>query len=166
MIFLTIAGCENTEVKDQSRGAGIFHDSDECHVCGMVIARFSGPKAMVYLRKQPEAIRFCSTHELFIWLLQPESAAIVETIYVHDMGGEGWDDPDHPVMLEARNAWYVLDEKKRVAMGVMLAPFSREEAALRYIKENGGRLLRFDEIDLLLLQSIMPSPVDYSEPQS
>ena len=72
IVFLTLIACEDADIKEQLREPTAFHDSDECHVCGMVIARFQGPKSMAFIRKQQQAIRFCSTYEMFIWLLQPE----------------------------------------------------------------------------------------------
>jgi copper chaperone NosL len=37
-------------------------------------------------------------------------------------------------------------------MGVVLASFSEEAAAVKLASEQGGRVLRFEEIDLALLQ--------------
>lgn len=134
-----------------------FRADDECHVCGMLIARFAGPKGEAYVSRRETPLKFCSTRDLFAWLLQPETAAVVGAIYVHDMAQTDWRHPDDTRLIDARSAWYVVGSRRRGAMGPTLASFARRDAAQAFADRYGGRLLRFDEITLSVFESLLRS---------
>ncbi len=46
-ICLGLAACNDRAEEKQTLAPVAFHQSDECHVCGMVIADFPGPKGEV-----------------------------------------------------------------------------------------------------------------------
>lgn len=124
---------------------------DECHVCGMILARFPGPMGEVIADGQPRALKFCSTRDLFAYLLQPEAGAVVREVYVHDMAGARWDHPLDAPLVDARRAWYVAGHPLRGAMGPTLASFREREDAEVFARRFGGRILAFDQITLELV---------------
>ena len=156
--LLTAAGCEQRTGHEHTRHPPVaFSAGEECHVCGMIIARFPGPKGEAWVSHRERPLKFCSTRDLFAWLLQPETAAVVEQIYVHDMAQSDWSQPDDARLVDARKAWYVAGSTRTGAMGPTLASFAARDAAQAFADEYGGRLLRFDEITQAVLESMMPS---------
>jgi len=127
---------------------------DECHVCGMIIKRFPGPKAEAFVAGSDTPFKFCSTRDLFAYLLQPETKSQVRDIYVHDMGATNWAHPDDGAFMDARNAWYVVGSDRRGAMGPTLAPFKDRGAAEAFAREHGGRVLGFADISLEVMASL------------
>jgi copper chaperone NosL len=96
--------------------------------------------------------KFCSTAEMLGWWLQPENHHGDAKLYVHDMGRSTWNTPDDSHLIDAKNAFYVIGSGLKGAMGVVLASFSNQQAAEKLAADSGGRVLRFSDIDLALLQ--------------
>jgi len=71
MMCLLLTACDNPAQATYSDAATAFHPSDECHVCGMIIDGFPGPKGEVVERAGVK--KFCSTAEMIGWWLQPEN---------------------------------------------------------------------------------------------
>jgi copper chaperone NosL len=120
----------------------------------MAINQFPGPKGQVVARDGVK--KFCSTAEMLGWWLQPENRHDDAKLYVHDMGRSQWDAPDDKHLIDARTAYYVIGTWLKGAMGVVLASFADEATAQKIAADTGGRLLRFEQIDLALLQQPMP----------
>ncbi|SFM68849.1 copper chaperone NosL [Marinobacter zhejiangensis] len=153
--LLVVAGCSQPS-SDESVGQlppVAFESGDECHVCGMVIAGFPGPKGEVLGGNAPVR-KFCSTRDLFSWLLQPEQQHRDYTVYVHDMAQTDWQRPDDAALVDARLAYYVVGSERAGAMGPTLASFASESLARQFMANYGGRLLRYEEITLAVLQSM------------
>ncbi|WP_191488278.1 nitrous oxide reductase accessory protein NosL [Pseudomonas sp. FEN] len=153
MILITclgLAACNKSAAEKQTLTPVAFHKSDECHVCGMVIADFPGPKGEVV--EKGKVRKFCSTAEMLGWWLQPENHLAETKLYVHDMGKSAWEKPDDHYLIDATKAYYVVGTKLKGSMGVVLASFSDEAVARKLASEQGGRVLRFEDIDLALLQ--------------
>jgi len=127
---------------------------DECHVCGMLIKRFPGPKAEAFVAGSDKPFKFCSTRDLFAYLLQPETKSQVREVYVHDMGATSWAHPDDDAFVDARHAWYVVGQDKHGAMGPTLASFKQRKAAEAFAQAHGGRVLGFVDISLQVLASL------------
>jgi copper chaperone NosL len=140
LVGLLLTACDKEQASSFSDAPVAFHPNDECHVCGMVINEFPGPK------------KFCSTAEMLGWWLQPENHHDTAKLYVHDMGRSQWDTPDDRHLIDARTAFYVLGTGLKGAMGVVLASFADEAKAQKVATDTGGSVLRFTEIDLALLQ--------------
>lgn len=158
LVSLLCGGCEQRAGNDPLQQPPVaFEAGDECHVCGMIIAHFPGPRGEAYVSRREQPLKFCSTRDLFAWLLQPETAAIVEQIYVHDMAQSDWSHPEDTRLIDARKAWYVAGSERSGAMGPTLASFAARDAAQAFADTYGGRLLRFDAITLSVLESMMPS---------
>lgn len=150
IIFLTLVACGETEQGRAVLEPVAFHDSDECHVCGMVITRFPGPKGQAV--SKTETRKFCSTAEMLGWWLQPENQHLGARLFVHDMSRSDWNHPDDKHLIDATTAWYVVGTPLKGAMGAVLATFADEQAARTLAEQHGGRVLRFEQIDQALLQ--------------
>ncbi len=150
LLGLLLTGCEDTQQSTSPLDPVAFHDGEECHVCGMVISEFPGPKGEAVA---PGAVhKFCSTAELLGWWLQPENRQQGVRLYVHDMGRSDWNQPDDRHLIDATAAFYVVGIQRPGAMGVTLASFAEQAAAERLAHQQGGRVLRFSEIDQGVLQ--------------
>lgn len=150
LLALGLVACGDKQEVQQSLDPVAFHDSDECHVCGMIISDFAGPKGQAVGKTGVR--KFCSTAEMLGWYLQPENKRLDAKLYVHDMGKSEWTHPSDEHLIDARSAWYVAGTGLKGAMGAPLASFADEQQALKLATEHGGRVLRFEEIDHALLQ--------------
>ncbi|WP_144821396.1 nitrous oxide reductase accessory protein NosL [Marinobacter piscensis] len=157
MLAVFLTGCSEGPEKVAEKPAPVHIDSDdECHVCGMAITRFPGPKGEVITEKEQSVHKFCSTKDMFAWMLQPENANRQHTLYVHDMSQTEWESPDDTALIDAREAFYVAGSERTGAMGPTLATFSDEAAAQEFAKEYGGQVLKYSEVSMEHLVSEMP----------
>ena len=154
-MLILLAGCGETEQSGSQLGPVAFHPDDECHVCGMIVTDFPGPKGQAVGRDGAHV--FCSTAELVGWWLQPENQVAGAHLYVHDMAQGSWERPDDDHLIDATTAWYVAGTELKGAMGATLASFAEEAAARELAAEHGGRVLRFEELDQSVLQRGMQS---------
>lgn len=155
MTVVLLPGCGGDEESAAvvQRAVAIEH-GDECHLCGMVISEQPGPKGELYERGASAPRKFCSTRDLFAYLLDPERSHRIETVYVHDMAVTPWDHPDDETFIDAREAWFVAGSDRPGSMGATLGSFSRRDHAQAFVDTYGGRLYRFEEIDLALISEI------------
>ena len=159
-IFSILAGCDSGSRDTHKNPPVEIAAGDECHLCGMYITQFSGPKGEAYVRGNPQALKFCSTRDLFSYILQPDVKTIAREIYVHDMGKT-----DLPGLsmrasyfTDARSAYYVINTPLKGAMGHIIASFAKKEDAEAFIAKFGGKLLRFDDITLEIIRDIQQPP--------
>lgn len=150
VLFVGLAGCNEAEQTERVLEPVAFHASDECHVCGMAIGDFPGPKGQAVGKGGVK--KFCSTAELLGWWLQPENRVGDAKLYVHDMGRSTWEQPDDHYLIDATTAYYVAGTDLKGAMGAVLATFADESAAKALATMHGGRVLRFEDIDQSVLQ--------------
>lgn len=121
-----------------------------CTVCGMIIMDFPGAKGQIHYRNG-KVDPFCCTLDLLMFYLQPDRPRHITAIYVNDMGRADWNHPqDH--WIDATTAWYVYGGEVLGPMGEALVPFSEPEKAEAYVRKNGGRMVRFDEITMEMLR--------------
>ncbi len=162
-IFLSIAlillaGCfEQTEQQQIIHQAVAIESADECHLCGMLITNFSGPKAELFRKGVTQADgaqvkKFCSTRDMFSFFLDPENKRNVTTIWVHDMSKTPWGAPKDEYFIDAHQAWYVVGSKKTGAMGKTLASFSIKSDADAFAAEFGGNVIDFNSVTYQSLQ--------------
>lgn len=149
-----LGGCNRTQQERKPLPPVAIQAGDECHVCGMIIANFPGPKGEAYVRGADKPFKFCSTRDLFSWWLQPENKLAATTVYVHDMGATDWAHPADSSFVDARSAWYVIDQRRKGAMGPTLASFRRQEDAEAFARRYGGRVVRFQDITLEMLADL------------
>jgi copper chaperone NosL len=149
LMCLALVACDKAQSPPAAQAGLAFHPGDECHVCGMVISDFPGPKGAAVGAGGTK--KFCSPAEMLGWWLQPENHRADVKLYVHDMGRSHWDAPDDAHLIDARTAYFVIGSRLKGAMGVVLASFSNLEAAQKLAHEAGGKVLRLEDIDQKLL---------------
>ncbi len=129
--------------------------SDQCHLCGMIITNFAGPKGELAIKGENKVVKFCSTKDLFAYFLQPENKHRTVALYVHDMSKSPWETPDDDHFIAAKDAYFVWGSSRKGGMGSTLASFSDLSTAELFTKEYGGKVIGFNEITLELLNSDM-----------
>lgn len=153
--ILAITGCGETPTELQlAQQAMAIESHEECHLCGMIISGFPGPKGQLYERGNKNNLKFCSTRDMFAYLLDPEHQHAIQTSYVHDMTVTPWEHPEAETYIDATKAWYVVGHNRKGAMGPTLASFSDPKVAASFAEEFGGQVYAFDDIDQQLLLSM------------
>lgn len=152
ILVLLLSACQPTSDTTAQQPPVAFQAADECHVCGMLITHHPGPKGEAYQQGQPKVLKFCSTRDLFVHLLEPGVAAQIESIYVHDMARSDWQHPDDRHLINAREAWYVVGHPLHGAMGPSPAAFATEAQANAFAKPHQASVLRYAQITLQHLQ--------------
>ena len=149
--FTSLVSCsDNAEQQQIIHKAVAMESSDECHLCGMLITRFDGPKGEVFRKETGDQVfKFCSTRDMFSYYLDPENKRNVAQMLVHDMSKMPWgsDSIDDKHFIDAKTAWYVAGSEKTGAMGETLASFSKESDAKAFAKEFGGKVISFSDIN-------------------
>ena len=148
-----LAGCEQQTTEALKAEPVAFHQGDECHVCGMAITDFPGPKGQAVLG-QGQAKKFCSTAELIGWYLQPENQTQKPALFVHDMGRSDWHHPDDRHLINAQDAYFVVAPSLPGAMGVTLASFADAEQAQILANKEHGDVLRIGDFNHQRLQQL------------
>ncbi|WP_449284518.1 nitrous oxide reductase accessory protein NosL [Marinobacter sp. PE14] len=146
---VTLTACSGNEEQTTAKPDPIhFESGDECHVCGMVIVGFPGPKGEAITEKDQHVRKFCSTRDMFAWTLQPENVNRDHTLYVHDMAQTEWESPNDAALIDAREAFYVVGSSRKGAMGPTLASFASQSNAENFANENGGEVMAYSEITM------------------
>ena len=153
---ITLVGCSGGEQETLAKPEPVhFESGDECHVCGMVITNFPGPKGQAFTEREQNVRKFCSTKDMFAWFLQPENEKRDHTLYVHNMAQTDWEHPDDTHLIDARKAVYVVGSDRNGAMGPTLASFETETEATDFAAEHGGQVVAFADITLSHLNAGM-----------
>ncbi|WP_461536503.1 nitrous oxide reductase accessory protein NosL [Spongorhabdus nitratireducens] len=149
-LIALLTACSDPETVVEHKPVPI-ESGDTCHLCGMIIKNHPGPKGELYAKGSEVVKRFCSTRDLFAWVLQPENQPNIDAIFVHDMAVSPWNTPDDEAFINARDAWYVAGSSQAGAMGTTLASFAEQAAADKFAQDFGGKVIRFDDITLQVL---------------
>jgi copper chaperone NosL len=152
--LLLLAGCGSGDDDQALAPAQPITDGDSCHVCGMLISDLPGPKGQAYLNREEAVRKFCSTTDMFAFLLQPENERRLSHAWVHDVAVTPWSRPADDAFILASEAWYVVGHERRGAMGHTLASFRERHHAEAFTETHGGEVLAFDDIDLELLAEL------------
>ena len=156
LAVFTLTACSSDEEQTIAKPDPVHIESgDECHVCGMAITKFPGPKGEAITEKDQHVRKFCSTRDMFAWVLQPENVDRNHTLYVHDMAQTDWQSPDDTALIDAREAFYVVGSERTGAMGPTLASFATRTDADSFAAQHGGEVLAFSEITMDHLNSGM-----------
>lgn len=149
----------------QAQCDAVTTGSDErCAQCGMVVVDYPGPKGQVCVDDGTTNLSFCSTTDLFAWVMQAENSGRVRQAYVHDLGRTGWETPEDAALMVAEKALYVMGDPRMGAMGPTLIPYSSAQEAERHAQSLGrGRVLTYEEIDWDVLNAITQSMLNSSE---
>ena len=142
-----LAGCGDKAAEQQSLAPVEIDRSTSCELDGMLLADYPGPKAQIHYAGQEKPSFFCDTRELFNTLLAGEQVRAVRAVYVQDMGKADWNEPKGH-WLDAKTAVYVLGSKRHGSMGPTIASFAQEADAAKFAGEHGGKVLRFADIKL------------------
>ncbi|MBV7316973.1 nitrous oxide reductase accessory protein NosL [Shewanella sp. NIFS-20-20] len=150
LIPLAVACSDNQAIADISVASTIT-EHDRCHLCGMMITKYPGPKGQVVIDNGDYNPKFCSSRDMFTFALQPENKRQVTALFVHDVGVTDWAHPQDSAFIDAKAAYYVYGTSKKAVMGPAVAPFSSLAAAEAFANEFGGDVLSFEDITLELL---------------
>jgi len=138
------------ESNEVLQAEAIAHD-DRCHLCGMMIKKYPGPKGQLRLKGEDLVPKFCSTRDMFNYSLQAENKRQITLLMVHDMSLTSWADPDDSTFIDASSAWYVYGASRQAVMGPAVASFGTKQGAEQFADEFGGAVLEYEQIDLALL---------------
>lgn len=155
--FLTACGDKQEDSQQSLLTSLHITQQDECHLCGMLIKGFPGPKGAIQVDSAKALKKFCSSNDLFAYLLQPENAQLKKQAYVHDMANADWHTPDDEAFVNVDNAWYVIEHQLKGAMGPTIASFGKREAAENFVQNHQGRIIRFEDISLELISQLSQS---------
>lgn len=130
--------------------------------CGMRLLDHDGPKGQAHVAGRSTPLWFSSVRDAIAFMRLPESPRDVQAVYVSDMArARHWDRPDPGAWVEVRQAWYVIDSRRRGGMGAPEAvPFSTAPAAESFRTEHGGRIVRLEGIP----DSYVLGPVELHPP--
>ncbi len=143
-LFAGITGCDSGS-SGRASGPAEIDSGTACHLDGMLLGEYPGPKAQIHVAGRREPMFFCDTTELFNTVLAGEQALKIESIYVQDMGRAEWEKPQGH-WIDARQGFYVLGSKRHGSMGPTIASFAMEADAQRHAKDYGGKVLPFAAI--------------------
>jgi copper chaperone NosL len=117
-----------------------------CVLDGMTLADFPGPKAQIHY--EPGGPEFtCDTKEMFSLLLRPEQKRRIVAAYTQDMAKADWMNPQG-YWIDAKSAFYVVGSKLQGSMGPTVASFAQQSDAQAFAAKHGGKVLRFSEVTL------------------
>jgi copper chaperone NosL len=150
---ILLAGCKDGKESAAALKPQEIGRHDRCHLCGMVILNYEGPKAQVYLKNVAEPVKFCSTRDAFTFALQPENQRRLQAFFVTDLSRTAWDKPTAESFMDAKSAYFVLGSRREGAMGSEAVPFSVQKDAEGFQKREGGKILRYGDITLNALNS-------------
>jgi len=148
LVIFSLASCGESKQEQMLHQAVKIESSDECHLCGMMITEFPGPKGEVYRKEGGSVKKFCSTRDMLSYYLDPENKRNVSQLFVHDMSKMPWGKTNDSYFIDAKKAWFVAGSSKMGAMGKTLASFSKKDDAQAFAKEFGGKVLSFEQITL------------------
>ena len=118
------------------------------HYCGMNLFEHPGPKGQIFAASLIEPVWFSSARDTLAFTMLPDEPKDIQAIYVSDMAkAPSWDKPGADNWVEARKAFFVIDSRVKGGMGGDEAvPFSDRGAAEKFAAENGGRIVKFDQV--------------------
>lgn len=121
-----------------------------CSVCGMNSADLHGAKAQIHY-SNGSIDTFCSTNHMFSFNLQPDRPPNVTAVYVSDMGTA---DKDHSEgrWIDAESALYVYGGDVMGPHGEAFVSFSELKDAEGYVREHGGKIIKFDDVTMNMLR--------------
>lgn len=141
---LLLAACQTKEDEAVAQAKEIDPQTT-CSLDGMLLADYPGPKAQIHYKGERQPVFFCDTVELFDALMRPERVRPVKAAFVQDMGQQRWESPKGK-WIDAKGAYFVHGSRQRGSMGLTIIGFSAPADAGAFVKEWGGKVLRFAEI--------------------
>lgn len=165
--LILLGGCTKKNVTANQPSVNI-KSGDESAVCGMYITYQSGPRGEVYLvglGSKPKLLKFGSTSSMFTYMHQPDVQHLVGSVYVQNVGEPGfnWRHPpkSSSSFIDARKAWYVVNQDVCGSMGPTLAPFLNRHDAVAFSRKHGGQVVRFTQITSRLLKHLKSCTISF-----
>ncbi len=124
--------------------------SISCAVCGMIPVDFPGAKGQIHY-SSGKVDSFCSTLDMFTFYLQPDRPKNISAVFVNDMGKADWFHPEGH-WINGKETHYVLGGDVMGPMGEALVPFSELSVARGYVEDHGGKIARFDDVEMNMLR--------------
>jgi copper chaperone NosL len=133
-----------------------------CSKCGMIIADYAGPHAQIVWKNGRHSF-YCDLFEIMPDILNNAESERIGAIYVQKGFPKkgtlsGW--------VNAKKAIYVVNSRKLGSMGISYVPFKYIKNARTFQRKNGGKILRFSQINNEVLEhtrSLMrTNPQEYS----
>ncbi|WP_456323989.1 nitrous oxide reductase accessory protein NosL [Hydrogenimonas sp.] len=148
-------GANSSKVKDSGIAPDIS-EQDKCPVCGMFVYKHPRWAAFIYYEKNKKMahLAFDGVKDMMKFYLDP------------NRWGDYGDIKNHIVKMVVRDyytlkpilakkAWYVVGSDVLGPMGNELIPFATKEAAENFMRDHHGKkIVRFDEIDESLIESL------------
>ena len=141
-------GSETATPKPKPAPVEVTRD-DTGYFCGMIVEDHTGPKSQIFVRGQSTPLWFTTARDGVAFLRLPEETRPIQVFYVSAVDLGGWNHPeaDTANMIEAEQAWFVIESERMGSMGAPEAiPFSQEQAAQKFAAQHSGRVLRLGEI--------------------
>jgi copper chaperone NosL len=145
---LLLTACGRADVAADAPPPREVTDASVAQFCGMTLTEHPGPKAQIFVRGLNDPYWFASVRDAFAFTMLQETPKAIAAIYVNDMArAKDWRQPEAGTWVEAHQAFYVIDSRRRGGMGADEAiPFGVADAAQAFAKVNGGRVVRFAEM--------------------
>jgi copper chaperone NosL len=145
---LLLAGCNDQKAAEAPPPPQEMTISAIGRYCGMNVMEHPGPKGQIILESQKDAVWFSSARDAISFTLLPEEPKDIRAIYVSDMAkAPNWDEPGEKNWVEAKQALFVIGSRRKGGMGGdETVPFSSKIAAERFVAENGGRIVSFEDV--------------------
>ena len=146
LLVAVLTACHPASEFDPRLQPVVAADDTVCAYTGLRLSDFAGPKAQVHFAGEAAPHFFIDTVKMFHIALADGRTPPVRGLFVQDMTLSDW----HEVQagwIDARDAYYVEGGRLIGPLGPTLASFSTREAAARFAADNGGRVLRFADVD-------------------
>jgi len=165
--LIFISGCSKQNVATNQPPVNI-KSGDESAVCGMYITYQPGPRGELYLvglDVKPKLLKFGSTSSMFTYMHQPDVKNLLGSVYVQNVGEPGfnWRHPSKKAssFIDARKAWYVINQDVCGSMGPTLAPFLSRHDAIVFSRKHGGKIVSFKQVTPQLLKHIKSCTINF-----
>jgi len=122
---------------------------NKTHICAsddMIIIHYNGPKAQIIWKDGSRSF-YCEAREAFYESLDKIRSRTIQAFYVQDFSDLEWGSYIDKWVL-ASDAYYVVDSSKDGAMGLSYVPFIDLKCAEDFLAIYGGRLLKFNDINM------------------
>lgn len=144
LLLLLPIGCKTAPPEQQAKPllltrAAVSADD------GMILLDHPGPKGQL-LRRDGATDYYCDTPGLLRAMADPERASKIATAFVQPFDDREWKSYADG-WVEASRAVYVMGSRKMGGMGPTLVPFLDAGKAEIFVTANGGRILKYADIN-------------------
>lgn len=134
---------------DTDLGPVNLNRAQMCASDAMIIVNYRGPKAQILWKNGTRSF-YCEAREAFYESTNVLTSKQIKAFFVQDFSGVAWGSYIDKWIF-AKDAYYVIDSSQDGAMGVTYVPFSDVKFAQEFLNLHGGKLLKFEEINLDVL---------------